>query len=447
MNKLTSVILVVFMMLTLTSCTGDDTQFQPSTETPAQTQSMTPTESPSQTQGNTPTIPPSELTPEETETPDIPELFEGKIAIITNSAYEIPWYSAFPVISKYGEGKVVHVECPLSYMFEHEKMVDLVKDLGADPDIKAIIVNRTYIGMNAAIEKLRETRKDIFVVYCTPDTDESSAESAQTRAMTTQTADLILATDELGVGPAMAKQAQKLGAKTFVHYSFPRHMSVPIFLEMRELTKRECEELGIEFVGVTAIDPLSDAGRDSANEFIDDDVPKMVKKYGKDTAFFTTDCAMQIPLITAVVEQGAIYPQPCCPSPYHGFTSVFPREKELDDRWADPSCSRIDVDRDVIKGLTKAIAKKNMLGRLSTWPVEKEHMYTMTAAEYAIKWINGEVSKDNIDIEILKQLMEEYAGVEVYLTPYTDEYPYTENGTGGTYNNFLMMRMDYFTFE
>ena len=40
-----------------------------------------------------------------------------------------------------------------------------------------------------------------------------------------------------------------------------------------------------------------------------------------------------------------------------------------------------------------------------------------------------------------------FAGVGVFLTPYTDEYPYTENGTGETYDNFLLMRMDYITFE
>jgi hypothetical protein len=42
--------------------------------------------------------------------------------------------------------------------------------------------------------------------------------------------------------------------------------------------------------------------------------------------------------------------------------------------------------------------------------------------------------------------MEEYAGVEVFLTPYTDEYPYTEYPTGKTYDNVLMMRMGYVTF-
>jgi len=43
--------------------------------------------------------------------------------------------------------------------------------------------------------------------------------------------------------------------------------------------------------------------------------------------------------------------------------------------------------------------------------------------------------------------MADYAGVEVFLTPYTDQYPYTEFGTGETYDNYLMMRMDYIIFD
>jgi hypothetical protein len=49
--------------------------------------------------------------------------------------------------------------------------------------------------------------------------------------------------------------------------------------------------------------------------------------------------------------------------------------------------------------------------------------YTLSAAEYAIKWINGEVPKEGIDVGVLKQIMEDYAGVEVFLTPYKDEAP------------------------
>ena len=63
--------------------------------------------------------------------------------------------------------------------------------------------------------------------------------------------------------------------------------------------RQTCEELGIEFVDATAPDPTGDAGLSGAQQFILEDVPKMVDKYGKDTAFFSTNCAMQIPLVKA----------------------------------------------------------------------------------------------------------------------------------------------------
>ncbi len=88
---------------------------------------------------------------------------------------------------------------------------------------------------------------------------------------------------------------KKLGAKTFVHYSFPRHMSQVLLSSRRELMKKKCAELGIEFVDATAPDPTGDSGLPGAQQFILEDVPKMVAKYGKDTAFFSTNCAMQIP--------------------------------------------------------------------------------------------------------------------------------------------------------
>jgi len=44
-------------------------------------------------------------------------------------------------------------------------------------------------------------------------------------AMIASKADVILQADELGMGKTVIEQAKKMGAKTFVHYSFPRHMS------------------------------------------------------------------------------------------------------------------------------------------------------------------------------------------------------------------------------
>ena len=79
----------------------------------------------------------------------------------------------------------------------------------------------------------------------------------------------------------------------------------------------------MKFVDATAPDPTGDAGVPGAQQFILEDVPRKIAEYGKDTNFFSTNCAMQEPLIKASLEGGAIYAQQCCPSPYHGYPGAL----------------------------------------------------------------------------------------------------------------------------
>jgi hypothetical protein len=158
----------------------------------------------------------------------------------------------------------------------------------------------------------------------------------------------------------------------------------------------------------------------------------MVEKYGKDTAFFSTNCSMQIPLIKAVVEQGAIYPQPCCPSPFHGFPSAL-------------SLKATDVTnvQATIDETNKVISEYNEEGRLSTWPVPASMMSTTACAEYAVKWINGEVDKDKIDTTVLAAVMKDYASQ--FSDVDIDMEAYTENSV--TYDNYQLFLMGYLTYN
>ncbi len=88
------------------------------------------------------------------------------------------------------------------------------------------------------------------------------------------------------MGSAVIEQAKKQGAETFVHYSFPRHMSYALLAARRELFKENCEKQGLEFVDATAPDPTGDAGISGSQQFILEDVPKKVAEYGENTAFF-----------------------------------------------------------------------------------------------------------------------------------------------------------------
>jgi len=346
----------------------------------------------------------------------------GKVAIVTNtvSQNEEEYRSAQEMVAKYGD-RIVHVTWPDNFMAEQEQMVSVAGKLAYDPDVKALIINQAVPGTNAAVDKLLETRDDVFIVYSTPQENPPDVASR---------AHLILQPDELAMGNEIPVQAKKLGAKVFVHYSFPRHMSQVLLSSRRELMRKKCAEIGLEFVDATAPDPTGDSGLPGAQQFILEDVPKMVAKYGKDTAFFSTNCAMQIPLIKSVVDTGAIYPQPCCPSPYHGFPTALGIESD--------SSKPGDLQH-VIDETRRILTEKGAAGRLSTWPVPVAMMSTVASTEYAFKVIAGEVPFDKLDVKVLEQCMADYAKVEVKTNPYVDE-------AGKSYDNYLFVLMGFLTY-
>ena len=352
---------------------------------------------------------------------------EGKIAIVSGwPDGDMSFETVSQIVSKYGKDKILHTSWPHYSMIDNEVMIDTIISLRSDPDIKAVIVNPAIRGTNNALKKLKETGRPIFSIYCGLSDDDITE--------TAGLADLILTTNELNIDTLMIKQAKKLGAKTFIHYSFPRHMSQTLLSQRRESIKQECDKLGVKFVDAIAPDPINDIGLNSAQQFIVGDVPKMVAEHGEDTAFFATDCALQIPLINAVVDAHALYPSPCHPSPFHGFPTALGLDCGEEN-------TQISDAEKIMVDIWEVFASKNMLGRVSTWPVDPDMMLVEVSTEYAIKRLNGEVPQEGIDIEVLTQLMTDYAGVPVYLTPYTDPE------TGITYDNYLMMRMGYITFE
>lgn len=398
MKKLLSIVLAATLMLTLVACGGGETK------TPASEAPTTPSAS--------------------TETPVAPADSDGnfKVAIVTNtvSQNEEEYRSAQALVTKYGPDKIVHVTWPDNFMAEQEQMVSIVAKLASDPDLTGLVINQAVPGTNAAIDKLLETRDDVFIVYCTPQENPPDVSSR---------ANLIIQPDELKMGYAMPEQAKKLGAKVFVHYSFPRHMSQVLLSGRREILKAECAKLGLEFVDATAPDPTSDVGVAGAQLFILEDVPKMVAQYGKDTAFFSTNCAMQIPLIKAVVDAGGIYPQPCCPSPFHGFPAALGIEQ------GDLSSDSLKY---VVDETTRILKEKGVLGRFSTWPVPFAMMGTDAGAEYAILWAKGEVSKEGLDVAKLEECMSNYAGLSVKTTAYSEG--------SETFDNYRLGMMDYLTY-
>ena len=247
-------------------------------------------------------------------------------------------------------------------------------------------------------------------------------------------ADLVFEVDRFGIGPNIVKHAVKQGAAAFVHYSFPRHMSMKSHVFCRNQMRDTCAKEGIKFIETAALDPMGEAGSYIAEQFILDDVSRMVARYGENTAFYSTNCLLQAPLIKSITDNHAIFPLACCPSPFHGFPEAF--DIEMGEGIPDLGY--------IISETSRIAASRNMTGRLSTWPVPIIMMSTSVGVEYAIKWINGEVPKTGIDDKVLMDCINAYIREatgqdhEVTMTSLTED--------GKVYNNTKLLLMSYLNY-
>lgn len=398
-KRLICLFLAVVMVFTLAACRG--------AETPAEKPATAPAETPAST--------PAAEAPKPSEDDDY------KIGIITGtvSQGEEEYQAAQNMSAKYGD-KIVTATYPDNFSSETETTIANVVALSSDPKVKAIVFVQAVPGASAAIDKVRETRPDMLFI---------AGVAAEDPATIASKADVVMLVDEISMGKSIPQKAAEMGAKTFIHYSFARHLSYATIAARRQLMIEECEKLGIEFVDVNAPDPTGDAGVSGAQQFILEDVPRQIAQYGKDTAFFSTNCAMQEPLIRSILEQGAIYPQQCCPSPYHGY----------------PAALNIDVsghEGDVqymLDSIDEKLTAAGQEDRMSTWAVPVNMLMVEAGVDYAIEFLEGRTS-GTLDEAVLNGIMDRIAGGEgkAKLTKY--------NENGVSLENYYMLLCDFYDF-
>lgn len=396
MKKVVSLLIASLMVVSLVGCRSG--------EAPAET----PPEAPSETPAETPEEPAAEA--------------DYKIGIITGtvSQGEEEYQAAQNMIKKYGD-MIVTATYPDNFSSETETTIANVVALSSDPEVKAIVFVQAVPGAAAAIDKVRETRPDMLFI---------SGVAAEDPATIASKSDIVMLVDEISMGTSIPQKAAEMGAKTFIHYSFARHLSYATIAARRELMIKECEKLGIEFVDVTAPDPTGDAGVSGAQQFILEDVPRQIAQYGKDTAFFSTNCSMQEPLIRSILEQGAIYPQQCCPSPYHGY----------------PAALNVDVkghEGDVqymLDSIDAVLTEAGQEDRMSTWSVPINMLMVEAGVDYAIEFLEGRTD-GNVDEAVLGKIVNGIAGGEgsAKLTKY--------NENGVELDNYYMLLCDFYDFS
>ena len=245
--------------------------------------------------------------------------------------------------------RVRHITYPDDFVQEQATVIAQLTGLAADPDIRVIVVSQAVPGSVAAARRIRQMRPDVLIGFVGAHEDADSVD---------QVCDIAIQADELARGATIVDTAHQMGARNFVHYSFPRHMAQPLLAARRDAMKLECAKRGMNFYFVTAPDPMGEGSLPEAQQFILEDVPRQLARLGKQTAFFCTNDGMQEPLIKSILAEGGLFVEQDAPAPTAGYPAALglsiPAEHEDDMPWINAEIKRL-------------IAERGATGRFGSW--------------------------------------------------------------------------------
>ena len=325
-----------------------------------------------------------------------------RIGIVTGSfaQSEDDRRGAEAFMEKYGEDKVTLAIYPDNFTEEYEATVQTIVNISEDPKIKVIIVNQAVEGTAEAFRQIKENRPDIICI---------AGEAYEDFSDIGAVADLVVSCDFVSRGYLMIRNAHELGCDTFVHISFPRHLSYETVSREVAIMEAACGEFGMKFAMETAPDPTTDAGVVGAQNFIREKMPEWVEKYGQNAAYFCTNDAHTEPLIEGLLEYGGYFIEADLPSPVLGY----------------PGALNIDFTEDKssseekLKKIENAVVENGGAGRFGTWTYSYGYTVSAGLAEHARNVVLNESTLTDIN-DLTKAFVEFSPGAEWNGSGYTD---------------------------
>ena len=341
-----------------------------------------------------------------------------KIGIVTGSVSqsEDDRRGAEAFQKEYGEDMVQLAIYPDNFTEETETTIQSIVNLSADPLMKAIIVNQSVPGTTEAFRKIKETRPDIICIAGEAHEDLPEIGSA---------ADLVTNNDFVSRGYLIIRTAHELGCDTFVHISFPRHMSYETMSRRVAIMKAACEEFGMKFVLETAPDPTSDVGVSGAQAYILEQVPAWVEKYGQKAAYFCTNDAHTEPLLKRLLECGGYFIEADLPSPLMGY----------------PGALGIDLTEEagdfekILNKVESAIVEKGGADHFGTWAYSYGYTLSAGLALHAKNVLDGK--SELLDMDDVAAALQVYSPKAAW-----NGASYTNATTGAKSENVFLIYQD-----
>jgi len=345
-----------------------------------------------------------------------------RIGIVTGSfsQSEDDRRGADAFLEKYGGDRVTLAIYPDNFTEELEITIQTIVNLADDPDMKAIIVNQAVDGTAEAFRRIKEKRPDILCI---------AGEAYEDLSEISPVADLVVNSDFVARGYLMIRTAHELGCDTFVHISFPRHLSYETVSRQVAVMKAACEEFGMRFAMETAPDPTTEVGVPGAQAYILEHVPEWVEAYGANSAYFCTNDAHTEPLIKSLMECGGYFIEADLPSPLMGYPGAL--DLDLAEEAGDFEKINARVEA--------AVVERGGAGRFGTWTCSYGYTCSAGLAEHARNVILGKSELTSID---------DLAGAYGVFSPGAEwnGSRYMDAGTGERLDNAILIYQDTYIF-
>jgi hypothetical protein len=289
------------------------------------------------------------------------------------------------LLKEYGSvkdgGMIQHMTYPDDFMSQQETFISNVVSMADDPLMKAIVVNQAIPGTAEAFKRVHAKRSDIICL---------AGEAHEDPLVISGSADFVASQDFVSRGYTIIWAAKQMGAKTFVHISFPRHMSYEGLGRRRAIMEAACKDLGVRWAFETAPDPTSDVGVAGAQQFILEKVPAWLKKYGPNgekVAFFCTNDAHTEPLLKQLLaSKNGLFVEADLPSPLMGY----------------PGALGLDLSKEkgnfpaILAKVEKAVVAKGGAGRFGTWAFSYGYTVSAGLGEYAKRVVEGKAKMGSL---------------------------------------------------
>ena len=343
------------------------------------------------------------------------------IGIITGtvSQSEDDLRGAEAIQAKYGKDKVKLATYPDNFTEETETTIQSIVNMSDDPLMKAVIVNQSVPGTAEAFRQIKERRPDILCI---------AGEAHEDLPVVGATADLVCNNDFVSRGYLIIKTAHDLGCDTFVHISFPRHMSYETMSRRVAVMTEACKEFGMTFVQETAPDPTTDVGVTGAQAYVLEKAPEWIQKYGQNSAYFCTNDAHTAPLLQRLLELGGYFIEADLPSPLMGYPNA------LGD--LDLTAEAGDFEK-ILAKVEQAVVDAGGAGRFGTWAYSYGYCLSAGLAQHAINVIESNGAIDIADMDAVAAALQEYSPKATW-----NGSGYTNADTGVKEDNVFLIYQD-----